>query len=434
MKKLSKWFVLSITIMLAGGFAAGIFAACTNPSPGPAPIDPVDPLFPIDPIDPGDISAMDFTASMKIGWNLGNTLDGHNNLMPGEGVWQSNRTVTPALLNAVKAQGFGAVRIPVTWGRKLHSELNKNPSAINLTVEQIQNLTLDAAWLNRVAEIVGYVNNAGMKAIINIHHDGADSAHWLSVKSADLTGANKEKVDAVFITLWTQIAEKFRDTGKNLVFEAFNELHDGSWGNGTTAQRNRINELNRIFVDTVRATGGENSDRFLVIPGWVTRPSVTVSSLVLPSDPASDRLIVTVHFYDPYDFAGAATQQLWGDKAFPGNWANEKNVRDTFNSVKNKFINNGIPVIIGEYGAVRQASAAGKAHRKYYMEYVTKYAHDCGMIPFYWDNGGAGNGSEAFGLFNRASPHALLTDSADIIAVMMKAVNDTYALSSITPP
>jgi aryl-phospho-beta-D-glucosidase BglC (GH1 family) len=378
---------------------------------------------------------MQFASSMKIGWNLGNALDGHNNLMPSDGAWQSGRQVTQALINAIAAQGFDTVRIPVTWGQKLHTQLRYSVSDANftLTVPQIETLTLDAAWLDKVAQVVGWVNDAGMKAIINIHHDGADSSHWLSVKNEHLTGANKQKIDAIYKTLWTQIANRFKNTGDFLLFEAFNELHDGNWSDGSSAQRSRVNELSQIFVNTVRAAGGENTNRYLVIAGYVTRPSVTVSSLVMPADPTPQRIFVSIHFYDPYDFTLAATQTVWGSKAL-SNWGNESNVQNVFNNVKNKFVNNGIPVIIGEYGATRLASAEGKAHRKYYMEYVTKYAHDCGFIPIYWDNGGSGSGKESSGLFNRASPHGLLTDAADIIAVMMKAAKEDYLLSSITPP
>jgi aryl-phospho-beta-D-glucosidase BglC (GH1 family) len=324
-------------------------------------------------------------------------------------------------MNGVKARGFGAVRIPVTWGKKI------GPAP---------DYTIESEWMSRVAEVVGYARSAGMKAIINIHHDGADSHDWLSVKTADLTGATKTAMDAKFTAVWTQIAEKFKDTGNSLIFEGFNELHDGSWGDGTSAQRNRINELNQIFVSTVRSVGDKNSERFLLIHGWVTRPSVTVSSLVMPTDTVEDRLIVGIHFYDPYDFAGSGTQAGWGNK-WQSNWANESNVQKQFNDVKNKFVANGIPVIIGEYGAVaRTTTGSPSAHqyRKYYMEYVTKYAHDCGFVPFYWDNAGFGTGSEKFGLLRRSNGTAYDSSASEILAVMMKAVNKNYQLSSITPP
>jgi len=362
-------------------------------------------------------TAMDFVDSMKIGWNLGNTFDGHRSGNPSETAWQNTET-TQALMDGVAAQGFGAVRIPVTW-------LNKVGAAPDYTI--------DSAWLDRVAEVVEYVRVAGMKAIINLHHDGADSSRWLSVKTADLTGSKKEAMDAQFAAMWTQIAEKFKNTGDFLLFEGFNELHDGSWSDGDAAQHARVNELGQIFVNTVRAAGGENSSRYLLIHGWVTRPTVTVSSLVLPTDTTTGRLIVGIHFYDPYNFTGSATQTKWGDKGFPRNWANEANVRRIFDSVKNRFINDGIPIIIGEYGAVNQSGDAF-AYRKYYMEYVTKYAHDCRFVSFYWDNAGFGFGREKFGLLNRSDGTPYDSSAEEILAVMMKAVNEDYPLASITPP
>ena len=367
-----------------------------------------------------DLDHIEFVSSMKIGWNLGNALDAHINLTPGETAWGNLKT-SQALLNSVAAQGFGAVRIPVTWGTMIGSA---------------PHYTINAAWLDRVAEVVEYVRSAGMRAIINIHHDGADSQYWLSVKTADLTGTAKAAIDAQFTAVWKQIAGYFKGTGNYLLFEGFNELHDGSWGNGSTAQRNRVNELNQMFVNTVRAVGGENSSRYLVIHGWVTRPSITVSSLVIPQDSAKNRIIVGIHYYDPYDFAGSASVNTWGSKSLTGSdgWANESYLQNTFNAVKEKFTDNGIPVIIGEYGAVRQRNETGRAHRLYYMEYVTKYASDCGFIPFYWDNGASKAGSEGFGLFSRSSPYGLVADAADVIAVMMKAVNNDYLFTDIIVP
>jgi aryl-phospho-beta-D-glucosidase BglC (GH1 family) len=361
-------------------------------------------------------SAMEFVQSMKIGWNLGNALDAHNYGNPSETAW-SNPPVTRGLIDAVAAQGFGAVRIPVTW-------LN--------SVGPAPSYTIDPARLGRVAEVVEWVHSAGMIAIINIHHDGADSDYWLSVRQNALTGEAKDRIDAQFIAMWTQIANYFRNHGNFLVLQGFNELHDGSWGNGDITQRRRVNELNQIFVDTVRRTGGNNAERFLTVAGWVTRPSL-YGDLVMPTDTVEDRLIVNFHFYDPYDFAGDGAVEAWGNGGRPGHWANEDNVRRQFGNIKNWFIDKGIPVMIGEYGAVRQASNRGKAHRLYYMEYVTKYAVDSGFVPFFWDNGAANAGGEGFGLFNRRN-YTFLTDAADIIAIMMRAVNEDYSIEDITPP
>jgi endoglucanase len=303
------------------------------------------------------------------------------------------------------------------------------------------NYTINTAWLNRVAEVVEFVRSAGMKAIINIHHDGADSYYWLSVRRADLSGSNKAAIDQKFTAVWRQISERFRDSGDFLIFEGFNELHDGNWGyptRGTTRQDlndqyERVNELNQIFVNTVRAAGGQNASRYLLIHGLVTRPSLTVQHLVMPRDTAVNRLIVGIHYYDPYDFSGSATQRVWGEKALPGNWANENHLRNTFDSVRDRFIKNGIPVIIGEYGAVNQSGAAF-AHRLYYMEYVTKYAIDCRLIPFYWDNGGFGSGAEAFGLLNRRNGEPPNANAAAVLNVIMKAASEVYSMNSITAP
>jgi len=420
------------------------------------PVDPNNP--PVDPDNPPEGgytgAAMEFVKSMGIGWNLGNTFDGHSNLMPAETAWQSTVT-TQAFINYIKEEGFGAVRIPVTFGRKLHEQLRNSPGSITLSVSQIEALTIDAAWLNRIAEVVDYVNNAGMIAIINIHHDGADSAHWLSVRNADLTGVNKSKVDAIFTTIWKQVAEKFKDYGSFLVFEGFNELHDGGWGYPGTRtvhgvsvtttnqdlvnQRERVNELNQLFVNTVRSAGGQNSDRFLLIHGLVTRPSETWSAAFkMPTDTKPDRIIAGIHFYEPYDFSGSASWNTWGQLVNTGgnSWANEHNVINQFNNIKTRFIDNNIPVILGEYGAVRQTTAKANEYRRYYIEYVTKAAIDRGIMPFYWDNGsnpnGAG-GAEQFGLYNRSTrTHA--NGAAVIVEAIMRAAKSNYNISDIVVP
>ena len=379
-----------------------------------------------------------FAASMKIGWNLGNTFDAHSNMNPNF-QW-GNPAPTQALINAVKAQGFGAVRIPVTWGTKVGSA---------------PNYTIESGYLAQIESAVNMVLEAGMKAIINIHHDGADSSYWLSVRRDALTTAGKAAVDAQLTAMWAQIAEHFKDHNNNLVFEGFNEIHDGNWGytntsvhGGVTVVTNatdlanqyaRVKEFNQLFVNAVRAASGEyNKNRFLVVSGLVTRPSLLnpggTSQFSLPTDSATDRLILNFHYYDPYDFSGSASWNTWGSKAntsSTNNWANESHVQTQLNNVKNWHPN--IPVIIGEYGAVRQSSTTGKAHRLYYLEYITKSAIDLGFIPFYWDNGAANNGSEGFGLFNRTT-NALLTDAQDVINVLMKAANEDYLLSSITAP
>ena len=382
MKSLKWLFIVSLFLVLS----------CSN-----VDYDPQAREWPESWLDE-DISAKDFVKSMKIGWNLGNTLDAHNNLTPSETIW-GNPEATQRLMHAVKNHGFDAVRIPVTWG----SMVGRAP-----------NYTINIRYLYRVAEVVNYAANAGLISIINMHHDGANGQYWLSVRTENITGKNKERIDAQFTSMWIQIANYFRNAGNYVVFQGFNELHDGSWGNGSPAQRARVNELNQLFTDAVRSAGGNNENRFLVVSPWVTRPSL-LNDLVLPDDTAEDRLIVNFHFYDPYWFAIVARTDTWDTPQ-------ERNhIRNTFRNARNWWPD--VPIIIGEYGAVRQATATGRIQRKSYMEYVTGLAKEFDFVPFFWDNGATGTGEESFGIINRNPPHAPTNnEAAEIIQIMMNAI------------
>ena len=172
-----------------------------------------------------------------------------------------NQPTTQALFDQLAASGITSVRIPVTWLGH---------------VGEAPDYTIEADYLNRVAEVVGYAENAGLNAIINIHHDGADSQYWLDIKDAATDDAVNEAVKAQLKAMWTQIAERFRDKGNFLVFEAMNEIHDGAWGWGDNRtdggkQYAVLNEWNQVFVDAVRATGGNNTERYLGVPGYLFR-------------------------------------------------------------------------------------------------------------------------------------------------------------------
>jgi len=205
-------------------------------------------------------TAKELAAKMYAGINIGNTLEAPD----GEGSWSPR--VKEEYIAGLKAIGFNAVRIPCAWDSHV-----SNPA----------DNTIDAAWLDRVAEVVGYAENAGLRAVINIHHDGADSAHWLDIKGASTDAAKNTAIKTQIAAIWTQIAARFADKGQFLMFEAFNEIHDGGWCWGDNRkdggkQYRTLNEWNQTFVDAVRATGGENATRFLGIPGYCTNPSLTM--------------------------------------------------------------------------------------------------------------------------------------------------------------
>lgn len=364
----------------------------------------------------GDGSMQDaktIVSQLTLGWNLGNSMDA----LGGETAW-GNPMVTPALLQAVAAAGFKVVRVPVTWMQ----HFGPGPT-----------FTIEPAWMQRVEEIVSYVIDAGMYAIINVHHDGAEGigGEWISLRdsSGALSPTHDMAVQQQFVAIWQQIATHFKDHGDKLLFESMNEIKVG-YDKPDPAYYPIINALNQTFVDTVRATGGNNATRCLVVPGYNTNIEYTLEGFVAPTDPAPGRLILSVHYYDPWNFAGSGESHAWGMGA-PGadTWGQEDHADRQFEALKTKYISAGLPVIMGEYGAVHQDSAQN--YRRYYMEYITKAAVDRGIIPIYWDNGGKNSGADGFGLFDRATNQVLYPE---ILAAMIRAATEDYPASAIMKP
>lgn len=358
-------------------------------------------------------SSAEVLHAVRLGWNLGNTFDAPD----GEMGW-GNPRVTPDFIEAVANAGFKLVRIPVTWSKHM------GPAP---------GYEIDPEWLARVAEVVGYARDAGLYSIINVHHDGADGwkgVGWLSLK--DETGNTTEEhnaaVRAQFVAVWTQIAKYFANAGEELMFESMNEIHDG-YGAPDPRHYTIINDLNQQFVNLVRASGGNNDRRHLVVPGYNTNIDQTIEGFKLPSDPAH-RLILTVHYYDPYLFTMEAKTNTWGAGA-PGrdNWGQEDFVVTQFDKIKTRYIDQSVPVIIGEYGAVHQDGF--EDYRRYYMEYVTKAAVDRGLVPVYWDNGGRGSGNDGFALMDRQANRVY---RPKIMEAMLRAVTSSYSLNDVARP
>lgn len=346
--------------------------------------------------------ALEFVSGMKIGWNLGNALDAHNNGTASETAW-GNPTITSKIFEGVKSAGFDTVRVPVTWLGHIGSA---------------PDYTIDTDYLSRVAEVVGYAKDAGLKVIINIHHDGADSIYWLNIKSAcgyvsetesnptdaSATAANTA-IKAQLAAMWKQIATKFPDSADYLIFETMNEIHDGGWGwgenkNSATKQYDILNEWNQTCVTAIRGAGAEN---YISVPGYCANPDLTMTHLTMPADTLSPaRLIVTVHDYDPNDFVLDATVHEWGMSGTDvSTWGQESGIEQTFAALYNKYIANGIPVLVSECGPVYQSGY--EKFRRYYGEFFVKLANVYGLVPIIWDNGATGSGKEKSGLFDRST-------------------------------
>ena len=364
-----------------------------------------------------------FARSLGMGWNLGNQMDAIINGVSSETAW-GNSKCTQETFNGLKEKGFGAVRIPVTWT----GHIGEAPE-----------YKVDEDWLARVKEIAGYAHKAGLKAIVNLHHDEG----WLNILTLSKGGEQAEEIKARYSALWAQIAEYLKDEEDWLMFEAFNELHDGSWGGGSNnndggAQYRAINELNQLFVNTVRKTGSKNADRYLGIPGYCTNPSLTVKYLELPEDSATDRLMVSIHYYDPSGFALGQNPDYteWGHTGARGKkdpYHNEQSVQECLGSVRERFIDNNIPVYFGETGCVNRSDARSRAFQKYWMEYVYKCASDNGIAMFLWDNGAKGSGEESFGFIDHGNG-SYINNSKEIIDVMLKALDrsdSSYTLETV---
>ena len=363
--------------------------------------------------------------AMGPGWNMGNHMDAISNGVAGETVW-GNAKCTQATFDGVKAAGFKAVRICTTW----EGHIGAAPA-----------YRLEDKWLDRVAEIVGYAEKAGLVAIVNTHHD---ETYWLDINKAYNNASHNEMVKDEIFCVWTQIANRFKDKGEWLVFESFNEIQDGGWGwsdafkNNPDPQYRTLNEWNQVFVDAVRSTGSVNATRWLGVPGYAASPGFTITGLVLPKDYTSaNRLMVAVHDYDPYNYTlNNPLVRQWGHTADPTlrcSNTDEANLVAVFDQLKTAYLDKGIPVYLGEMGCSRH-SETDFPYQLYYMEYFCKAAADR-MLPMYlWDNGAVGVGSEKHGYIDHGTGAFINESAKTIFGLMVKAVttkDPAYTLQSV---
>jgi endoglucanase len=323
-----------------------------------------------------DRTAKEVAKAMYPGWNLGNTMeagDVANNFtnaggLGAETAWQSTLT-TKALIDFVKAQGFKSVRIPTSW--------------VMGHITDAENMTIDPAWLARVKEIVDSCISDGLYVFINDHWDGG----WIEVEGFSKTSSSYEAVDETIIAekvnklkkLWTNIATYFKDYNEYLMFAGLNEpFQEYSLFSTRHSELTPILErYNQAFVDAVRATGGNNAKRVLIVQGPSTNISSTVNYFNMPTDTENGKLMVEVHYYEPWDFCGSNATKDWNADA---------SVKTSFESLKTKFVNHDIPVVIGEYGANWQENTESHndAIRRYFKS-VVENAGNCGIVPFAWD-------------------------------------------------
>ncbi|MGL1888879.1 MAG: cellulase family glycosylhydrolase [Reichenbachiella sp.] len=328
-------------------------------------------------------TAAEVASQMTIGWNHGNSME-----VPGDETAWGNPAATQQLIDGVKAAGFNTVRLPCAWD-----------SYANQSTYEI-----DQAWLARVKEVVDYCYNNDMYVVLNSHWDGG----WLEEHPFY---ANQADVNAKQEAYWTQIANYFSGYDEHLLFAGTNEVR-ADYADPTSEYIEVQESYNQVFIDAVRATGGKNLDRILIVQTYNTNAWHGLNYFTEPNDTVNDRLFVEIHHYDPYDFTLNATGCTQWDTG-SCSWAGASYVEDLFSQIEQRWVNNGIPVIIGEFGASkREGDAQHTAERLEYLEFTVDAAKRHGMIPIYWDNGYA----PQFALFDRSNGGAI--DQASIDALM----------------
>lgn len=322
------------------------------------------------------LTALEATRLMGNGINLGNTLEAcDNNVgiktnapLSYETHWGQPKT-TQAMIDGMKAAGFDTIRIPVAW-------------MTNATHLYEGDYTIDADYMDRVEEVVRYARKAGMYVIINDHWDGG----WYGMFGSESAETRALAMEA-YKGMWQQIAERFRDYSDYLIFESANEELGGRFDENsplycsdsvvtylTDDERYALtNEINQTFVDVVRATGGNNATRFLLIAGYSTDINQTCDDrFQMPKDTVDSKLMVSVHYYDPWSYCGAssaASATKWG-KVSDYEYMDQQLAKMT------KFTEAGYGVVIGEYGALPCSDGLKDntlAYHTAFLDACTKY-------------------------------------------------------------
>ncbi len=377
-----------LILLMCGIFAVAGFCGCGSASKdNPEDTTPAPTATPSPAI--ADISSVDLVADMNIGWSLGNTLDAIGGIGLGAETAWGNPKTKQEMIDKVLDAGFNVIRIPVTWDGHFGG-------APEYKIHDI--------WLKRVKEVVDYAYSKGAYVILNTHHE-----EWYIPDEA-----NKEAHAKQIAILWTQIADYFKDYDERLIFEGLNEPRKRGtpveWS-GDEEAREVINYWQQVFVDTVRATGGNNEFRHLMISGYAASSSKTnLAAIRLPED---EKLIVSVHAYIPYNFAM--------NKTGTADWspADSRDIDNLMANLDELFISKGIPVIIGEFGAVNKTNEQERAEWATY--YLTK-AKEIGVPCVWWDNQCFDTNGENYGLLNRRT---LEFKYPELLRAMMAVTNPT---------
>jgi len=346
---------------------------------------------------------MELVLDMGIGVNIGNTLDaiGTSTWHAGETGW-GNPVICRGFIAALREHGFRTVRLPVTWVEYM------GPGPDYLIAE---------TRMARVEEVIGWILEENMYVILNMHHDGG-GAYRSWIRDMWRSPEDEARVIRQFELVWTQIATRFRDAlPDKLLLQSMNEVgFDELWNRWVPGQIEEkaeayrlLNRLNQTFVDTVRTTGGGNSKRFLVVQGYWTDIENTVDPLfIMPTDTVTDRLILSIHYYTPWNFVDSHSgpqgnripnNTVWGTQT------QRNQLNNLFEKLRPRFLDHGIPIILGEYGIYRGATTPEREEAIFeWTNAVTRTALKMGIAPILWCVGTQHTGVATMGYIDRRPP------------------------------
>ena len=284
------------------------------------------------------------------------------------------------MIKAVKDAGFNAIRIPIRWQCHI-----TNPQA----------MSIDKAWIARIKEVVDWCLANDLKVIINTHHD-----KWLEGRP---TNMYKEENNQKLALLWMNIASEFAQYDYRVAFAGTNEVHiKDNWGKPTAENLAVQNSYNQTFIDMVRATGGNNEKRHLIVQTYVCNPDFGINNgdFIVPTDMegnGNDYMSVEFHYYTPWDSS-----------------SDEKTMSDFFDKVVSTWANQGLGIVMGEWGVTdrQKAGQTDLIHENmtYYCRFLVSEAKKRGFSTFVWDNNSFGSGPEHFGIFDRRASMKVKAD------------------------
>ncbi len=321
-----------------------------------------------------EMSSQQIVDDMGLGYNIGNTFDSIGSWITIDDPWEyqrawNNDPVSKHFIQKVHQAGFKTIRLPVSWAKWIDS-----------------NNQIDSGYMSAVQTVVDWCMEEDMYVILNIHHDsGAADNSWVRNIVTDFDGISRKYAD-----VWTQIANNFAGYGDHLIFEGMNEVEFPA-ASSKSRQFELLNHLNQLFVDTVRATGGNNAKRHLLIPGFNTDIKQTSDRrFQMPNDPAG-HCILSIHYYSPSPFAVAEHNVDWCEPVTT--WGSEEDiaeVRANLDILASNFLSKGVPVIIGEYGVLTEDNKE-KESIYAYLKRIPELVKEYGMCPVLWDTSNAGD-------------------------------------------